>query len=64
MREARVNDQLVLAGPDSPDVAVCPVCGEEVEKRKRGRRDGKVTYFWRHKVGTGDGCPLRYRPVS
>lgn len=64
MRKARVNGKLVLAAPDSPDVALCPACGEGVEKRKRARQDGKVTYFWRHKVGVGDGCPLRYQPVA
>jgi hypothetical protein len=45
-------------------VALCPACGEPVEKRKRARQDGQVTYFWRHKVGVGDGCPLRYQPVA
>jgi hypothetical protein len=64
MRKARVNGRLVLAAPESPDVALCPACGEPVEKRKRARQDRQVTYFWRHKVGVGDGCPLRYQPVA
>ena len=64
MREARVNGRLVMAGPNSPEMASCPSCGEEVKKRKRRGSDGKATWFWRHKVGVGDGCPLRYTPVS
>ena len=64
MQKARVDGRLVLAGPDSPEVALCPSCGEEVEKRKRTRQNGQVTFFWRHKVGVGDGCPLRYQPVA
>jgi hypothetical protein len=64
MREAMVNGRLVLARPDSPEVATCPACGGVVKKRKRRRGDGQVTYFYRHVMGVGDGCPLRYRPVT
>ena len=62
MREATVNGRLVLAGPDAPEEAACPCCGEMVRKRRRRRTDGWVTYFYRHATGAGDGCPLRYRP--
>jgi len=62
MREAMVKGQLVLAGPDSPEEAVCPSCGGAVKKRKRRRMDGQVTYFYRHKAGIGEKCPRRYRP--
>jgi hypothetical protein len=64
MLEAKVNGVLVKAGPKSPDVAECPACKGEVRKRKRrvGRR--RYVYFYRHRVGVGDGCPLRYQPTS
>jgi hypothetical protein len=62
MQDARVGRQLVLAGPDSPDVAVCPACGGQVKKRKR-TAGGKTTWFYRHRTGADD-CPRRYRPVT
>jgi len=62
MRKAMVDGQLVLASPEAPAVATCPACGGEVEKRKRRRSDGGVTWFWRHRPGEGDGCPKRYDP--
>jgi hypothetical protein len=64
VREARLNGHLVEAGPDSPEVALCPACGEEVRKRKRKAGHQKYTYFYRHRIGAGDGCSLRYRPVD
>jgi hypothetical protein len=63
MLEARVNGRLVIAGPDVPDVAVCPDCGGEVRKRRRRRMDKSVTYFYRHVRGQGKDCPRRYRPA-
>jgi hypothetical protein len=63
MQDARVKGKLVIAGPDAPDVAVCPDCGGEVRKRKRSRMDKGVTYFYRHKRGQGKHCPRRYRPT-
>jgi hypothetical protein len=64
MIQAEIDGRLVKAGPDSPDVATCPACGGEVHRRRRRGRNGKVTYFYRHKTGIGDGCSLRYRPVE
>ena len=64
MQRARVNGRLETARSDSPETALCPSCGGRVEKRKRRRSDGQVTYFYRHAMGVGDGCPLRYRPVA
>jgi hypothetical protein len=63
MKSAKVNGKLVVAGPDAPDVAICPECGAEVRKRRRTRMDGTVAYFYRHKRGQGKGCPKRYRPT-
>ena len=60
MIEAKVDGQLVQAGPDSPGEALCPACGGTVSKRKRRRMDGSVTYFYWHARGVGEGCPLRY----
>ncbi|MCP4543325.1 MAG: hypothetical protein GY832_39935 [Chloroflexi bacterium] len=37
MQDAMVDDQLVQAGPDSPEQAQCPACGAAVVKRKRRR---------------------------
>ncbi len=64
MQKAKANGQIVSAGPDSLDVATCPACGGIVEKRKRRKMDGQVTYFYRHKAGVGLKCPLRYNPSS
>ena len=64
MREAMINERLVTAGPDSPDVATCPACGGIVKKRKRRKMGGGITYFYRHKTGVGEKCPLRYRAYS
>jgi len=64
MLEAKVGGQLMRAGPDSLEKALCPACGGTVSKRKRRKMDGSVTYFYRHDVGVGDGCPLRYTPIS
>jgi hypothetical protein len=63
MKRALVNEELVTAGPDTPDVAICPDCGTEVRKRRRTCMDGSVTYFYRHKRGEGKDCPRRYRPT-
>jgi hypothetical protein len=63
MLKARVNGRLVQAGPDSPETALCPACGVQVCKRRRKTGDGEYTYFYRHKIGAGDGCPLRYQPT-
>jgi len=63
MKQARVDGELVTAGPDSPDVGVCPDCGGEVQRRRRTCMDGTVTYFYRHRRGHGKECPRRYRPT-
>jgi hypothetical protein len=62
MRDAMVNGELVVASPESPDVALCPACGGEVRKRKRKTLGGRATYFYRHKTGVARGCPRRYHP--
>lgn len=64
MLEAKVDGQLVRAGPHSPEKGRCPSCGGTVSKRKRRRMDGRVTYFYRHNTAEGIDCPLRYTPVS
>jgi hypothetical protein len=63
MKRARVNGKLVSAGPDAPDTGSCPECGGAVQRRRRTRMDGAVTYFYRHKRGEGKDCPKRYRPT-
>jgi hypothetical protein len=62
MREAKMGNRLVVAGPDAPEVATCPDCGGEVHKRKRRTMDKSTTWYYRHKRGQGKGCPRRYRP--
>ncbi len=63
MRDAKVKGRLIVADPDSPDVARCPACGGEVHKRKRRLMGGGVIYFYRHKQGIGNNCTRRYRPT-
>jgi hypothetical protein len=60
MQNAKVDDQLIQAGPDSPERARCPACGSTVTKRNRHRMDGSISYFYRHVRGEGEDCPLRY----
>jgi hypothetical protein len=63
MRVAKLDGELIQAGPDSPEVAQCPAGGGEVRKRRRKvGRDGH-TFFYRHRAGVGNDCPLRYRPT-
>ena len=64
MREAIVEGQLVLAGSDAPEEAVCPACGGAVRKRKRRTMEGETTYFYRHERNAGKECPLRYHPCK
>ena len=59
MREVMVNGRLVVAGPVSPEKAFCPSCRGVVNKRKRKRMDGWLTYFYRHERGVGIKCPQR-----
>ena len=62
MRKAIVDGRLMAASPEAPAVATCPACGGQVEKRKRRKRNGEATWFWRHQPGEGEGCPKRYHP--
>ena len=59
MREAEMKGEIVVAGPESPDIAQCPACGGEVHKRSRRRMDGSVSYYYRHKRGVGQHCSKR-----
>jgi hypothetical protein len=61
MRTAMVKGRLVTAGPESPDLAVCPFCRGMIVKRKRNGQGGETTYFYRHKRGVGPECPRRDR---
>lgn len=59
--QTKSGGKLVTAGPESPDVAVCPSCTGIVVKRTRKTQGGETTYSHRHKRGVGAGCPRRYR---
>jgi hypothetical protein len=61
MQDAKVDGQLIQASSNSPDVATCPACGGEVHKRKRKSGKDGYTFFYRHRRGVGEDCPLRYR---
>ena len=61
MREAVLNGRVVVAGPDSPDVAHCPTCRAEVHKRRRLTMDQTVTWYYRHQKGSNKACPERYQ---
>jgi hypothetical protein len=63
MLKARVNGDIVVAEPDSPEEGFCPDCGGKVRRRHRTRMDGDITYFYRHIRGEGKHCPRRYRPT-
>jgi predicted nucleic acid-binding Zn ribbon protein len=66
MLEAKVDGELIQAGPDSPEVALCPACGGEVRKRKRKVGRHGHTFFYRHRhrsSARSDDCPLRYKPT-
>ena len=63
MLRAKVDGELIQAGPDSPEVATCPACGGEVCKRRRRVGRNGHTHFYRHKAGVGNDCFLRYRPT-
>lgn len=54
MRDAMLNDSPVVAGPDAPRQARCPVCGSRVTLRRR-RDTG--TWYYRHTNGGDDRCP-------
>lgn len=56
MNRASVNGQEILAGPDAPDAALCPSCGDTVELKRF--RD---TWYYRHAAGVGRHCALRQR---
>ena len=62
MREAMANGRMVVAGPVSPEKALCPSCSGVVTKRKRRRMNGQVTYFYGHKRGAGIKYPQRSYP--
>jgi hypothetical protein len=64
VREAMANGRLIQASADCPEVAQCPAYGGEVLKRKRKVGRSSHVYFYRHRVGVGNDCPLRYRPTS
>jgi hypothetical protein len=64
MQEAKLDGRLIQAGPDSPEIAQCPACGGEVQKRKRKVGRNGHTYFYRHRAGVSDDCPLRYKPTG
>ena len=49
MQEPPVNGWLVVAGPVSPEKAICPSCDGVVKKHKRRRKDGQATYFYQHR---------------
>jgi hypothetical protein len=60
---SRSKPRIIVAGPDTPDVARCPACGGVVVKRQRRRMDGGITFYYRHKRGVGQDCPQRYQPA-
>jgi hypothetical protein len=51
MKQALVDDQLVVAAAGAPATAICPRCEGVVELRDR-----QGTYFWRHVKLPQGGC--------
>jgi hypothetical protein len=52
MDKALFNGVLMIAHPEAPATAVCPLCCHLVDLR---RREG--TWFWRHQPGGPLTCP-------
>jgi hypothetical protein len=52
MDKALVNDAPMIAHPEAPATAVCPLCGHLVDLRRR-----EDTWFWRHQPGGPLTCP-------
>jgi hypothetical protein len=52
MDKALVNSILMIAHPEAPAMAVCPLCGHLVDLRRRAG-----TWFWRHRPGGPLTCP-------
>jgi hypothetical protein len=59
MREAKLDDKIVVAGLNTPDIEECPDCNGEVHKRRCRRMDGSVTFYYRHKRAVGKDWPKR-----
>jgi hypothetical protein len=64
MQQVKFEGELVTANPESPHVARCPACVQEVRKREWRRDGGETIWFYRHRIGVGDGCPPRYRAME
>ncbi|MCB0206928.1 MAG: hypothetical protein KDH89_19090 [Anaerolineae bacterium] len=60
------NGSPVEAGAGQPEQARCPSCGGVVvlRRRRRGRPQQGVTYFWRHQDHENNRCPARFEASS
>jgi hypothetical protein len=63
MKIAEIDGIEVQAGPDAPEVARCPVCGEPVDLRM-WRQGDQVSWYYRHARGRGSGCSQRLKEVG
>ena len=54
---------VIKADSNAPQRALCPRCKGVVilRSRRRSKRPGDVTYFWRHENHSNPGCPARFR---
>jgi len=57
---------LILAEAIAPKTAICPYCKGIVilRVRKRSKKPGDVTYFWRHEDNANRKCPARFKLTS
>lgn len=57
------NDAHIEAGPNTPEVAICPACGGTVDLRSRrtGKNPDDRIWYYRHRRGEGKRCPRRSR---
>lgn len=53
------SGERIEACPESPDEALCIVCGGRVILHRRGS-----TWFWRHAAGVSLTCPARGIPFG
>ncbi|MEZ4769570.1 MAG: hypothetical protein R2844_14210 [Caldilineales bacterium] len=56
------NGSPIEAAAGRPEQATCPHCGGVVvlRRRKRGRPQQGMTYFWRHQDHENTRCPARF----
>ncbi|MEM7112269.1 MAG: hypothetical protein AAF614_07545 [Chloroflexota bacterium] len=54
----------LVASPEAPKQAICPVCGGTLTLRSRKTMSpGEKVYYWRHRGNRNRHCSGRTRPT-